>query len=96
MSKTVTVRELRSKSAQIWRELPEEGEMVVRNNGRAVALLTVVSDDTLQETLTALRRTKAMMAVEKIQTASVKEGRDKLSAAEIDEQIHAVRRKRSR
>ncbi len=96
MSKTVTVRELRSKSAQIWRDLPAEREMVVRSNGRAVALLTFVSDDTLQETLTALRRTRAMMAVEKIQTGSLDKGRNRLSTAAIDEEIRAVRRKRSR
>ena len=35
--KLLSVRDLRTHSARVWRELPDEGEMVVTSNGRPVA-----------------------------------------------------------
>ena len=38
--KFVSVRDLRGKSADIWRELPGEREMVITSNGRSSAMKT--------------------------------------------------------
>jgi len=38
--KFLSVRDLRGKSSQVWRELPEQKEMVVTNNGRPIAILS--------------------------------------------------------
>ncbi|BCV22168.1 hypothetical protein hamaS1_22370 [Moorella sp. Hama-1] len=36
----VTLRELRLKSGEIWRQLQKEGEMVITSNGKPVAVLS--------------------------------------------------------
>lgn len=94
--KTISVRDLRSKSAQIWRELEREKDMVVTSKGRPVGVLSYASEANLERTLTSLRRARAMLGLLEMQLRSVKAGRDRLPAREIDAEIAAVRRKRSR
>ena len=92
----VSVRELRGKSAAIWKALAVENDMVVTSNGKPVALLSATSEDTLEESLVALRRARALAAVTAMQQASVKAGADRLSLKEINAEIAAVRQGRSR
>ena len=92
----VSVRELRGKSAAIWRELAEEKDLVVTSNGKPIALLSATSEEMLEESLVAVRRARALAAVTAMQQASVKAGTDRLSAKEIEAQIQAVRRERPR
>ena len=92
--KTISVRDLRSKSAQIWRELPKEKDMVVTSNGRPVGVLSYASDTDLGKTLATLRRARAMLSVLSLQVQSVKTGKDRLTPEEITAEIAAVRRKR--
>ena len=44
----VTIRDFRSKSAQIQRELPKEREMVLTSNGKPIAILTATSADRIE------------------------------------------------
>ncbi|RPI70123.1 MAG: type II toxin-antitoxin system Phd/YefM family antitoxin, partial [Geobacteraceae bacterium] len=37
--KFLSVRDLRGKSAQVWKELPAEREMIITSNGRPIAIL---------------------------------------------------------
>ncbi|MBE0618825.1 MAG: type II toxin-antitoxin system prevent-host-death family antitoxin [Proteobacteria bacterium] len=92
----VTVRELRAKSAQVLRDLPAEGEVVVTSNGHPVAVLAPVDEAGLEETLRAFRRARAVDAVAALQRRSVESGRDRLSVEEIDAEIREVRRARTR
>jgi len=92
----VSVRELRGKSAAIWKELAEEKDLVVTSNGKPIALLSATSEDTLEESLVAVRRARALAAVTAMQQASLKVGADRLSVKEIDAEIAAVRKGRSR
>ena len=93
--KIISVRDLRSKSAQIWRELGREKDMIVTSNGRPVGVLSSATEETLQDTLTALRRARAMLGVIEMQFKSAREGRDRLTPNEIDAEIAAVRGKRA-
>ena len=88
----VTIRDLRSKSAQIQRQLPKEKEMVLTSNGKPIAILSAVSKDTFEELLVILRRARAMAAVEHIQTRSVKLGTDRMSSEELNKEIVAERK----
>ena len=45
----VSVRELRGKSAAIWKELAEEKDLVVTSNGKPIALLSATSEELLEE-----------------------------------------------
>jgi antitoxin (DNA-binding transcriptional repressor) of toxin-antitoxin stability system len=92
--KFLSVRDLRSKSAEIWKGLAAEREMVVTSNGRPIAILSTVTDETLEETLVAIRRSRAVAAVSETQRRSVQRGTHAITPAEIDAEIAAVRRAR--
>ena len=90
--KFISVRDFRISSSSIWRRLPSEREMIVTNNGRPVALLTPLTDETLEDTVSAVRRAKAINAVKKMQEISFKLGNDKMTLEEINAVITDVRK----
>jgi len=90
----VTVRDLRSKSAELWRDLADEREMVVTSNGRPVAVLAAVREDNVEEVLAAFRRNRALTAIETQQMESVARGTHLMTMQEIDAVIQEVRRER--
>jgi antitoxin (DNA-binding transcriptional repressor) of toxin-antitoxin stability system len=94
--KFISVRDLRSKSAQVWKELPEEREMIITSNGRPIAIIAAAKDSDLEESLSALRQARAVEAVASLQRRSVEKGNDKITMNEIDAEIKAVRKKRRR
>jgi len=94
--KFVSVRDLRGKSAQVWKALPEEKEMVITSNGRPIAILAAISDSNLEESLSAFRQARAVEAVASLQRRSVARGTDRISMAEIEAEIREVRKKRAR
>jgi antitoxin (DNA-binding transcriptional repressor) of toxin-antitoxin stability system len=94
--KFVTIRDLRSKSAQIRRNLPKEKEMILTANGNPIAILTAVSEDNMEDVLNAFRRVRAVTAVSSIQKRSCDLGKSHISFEEINEEIHAVRKMRKK
>lgn len=92
--KFLSVRDLRGNSARVWRELPNEREMVVTSNGRPVALLTAVDQSTVEQSLSAWRRVRATQAISDIQLESAHKGTDQLAMADIDAEIARVRQGR--
>jgi len=94
--KFLSVRDLRGKSAQVWKELPEEREMVVTSNGRPIAILAAITEANLEESLSAFRQARAVEAVVSLQRRSIQQGTSKISMDEINEEIKAVRKKRAR
>ena len=94
--KFVSIRDLRGKSAEVWKRLPGEREMIITNNGRPIAILAAVNESNLEESLTAFRQARAVEAVASLQRRSVEQGTDKISMGEVEEEIKAVRRKRAR
>ena len=90
----LSVRDLRGKSAQVWKELPEEGEMVVTNNGRPIAILSSVDEGSVEEALSAFRQARAVSAVASLQRRSVEKEMDSLSPADVDAEIKAARKRR--
>ena len=94
--KFISVRDLRGKSAVVWKELPVEREVVVTSNGRPIAILSAVSESNLEESLSAIRQARAAEAVMSLQRRSVERGTDAITMEEIDTEIKAVREKRKR
>ncbi len=92
--KLLSVRDLRSKPAEVWKSLAAAREMVVTSNGRPIAILSSVTEETLEETLAAIRRARAVAAVSEIQQRSIERGADSISLDEINAEITAVRRGR--
>jgi len=90
----VSVRELRARSAEVWRRLAKDGDMVVTSNGKPVAILSGVSQENLEESLSAIRRARAITAVQAMQRRSVETGASCMTKAEIQDEIDAARKGR--
>lgn len=88
----VSVRDLRGKSSSIWKKLQSEREMVITSNGKPIAVLSAVSENNLEETLMAIRRSVAVTSVNSLQEQAVRSGLDKTSPAEINNVIEEVRK----
>jgi antitoxin (DNA-binding transcriptional repressor) of toxin-antitoxin stability system len=89
--KFITVRDLRSSPAKVWKDLPVEKEMIVTNNGKPVALLTPVSDQNMESTLRAVRQAMAASAIEKLQLDARKNGTNRLSDEDVEREIAETR-----
>ena len=94
--KFLSVRDLKTKSSQVWKELLGQKEMIVTSNGRPIALLSSINENNLEQVLTAFRQARAANAVALIQYESAQKGTDKISMDEIDAEIGAVRSKRKK
>jgi len=94
--KFLSVRDLKTKSSQVWKELSDQKEMIVTSNGRPIALLSSINENNLEQVLTAFRRARATDAVAIIQYESAQKGTDKISMDEINAEIGAVRSKREK
>jgi antitoxin (DNA-binding transcriptional repressor) of toxin-antitoxin stability system len=92
----LSVRDLRGKSAQVWKELPDEREMIITSNGRPIAILSAITESNLEESLKAFRQARAVEAVARLQRRSVEQGTDRVTMDEIDAEIKAVRKTRAR
>ncbi len=92
--KMISVRDLRTKSAQIWKDLKKEYDMVVTSNGKPVGILSAATEGTVEESLNAVRRARATLAVMKAQMESVRKGKDKMTLEDINREIAAARRER--
>ena len=94
--KFLSIRELKSQSARVWRELPVEKEMIVTSNGRPIAMLSSINEANLEKVLKAFRTARASDAVAAIQYESTERDTDKITMEEIDAEIQAVRDERRR
>jgi antitoxin (DNA-binding transcriptional repressor) of toxin-antitoxin stability system len=94
--KFLSVRDLKTKASQVWKELPAQKEMIVTSNGRPIALLSSINENNLEQVLAAFRHARATNAVALIQYESTQKGADKISMDEIDAEIGAVRSEREK
>ena len=85
--KFLSVRDLKTKSSQVWKELPDQKEMVITGNGRPIAILSSTTENNLEQVLSAFRRARAVEAVASMQYESVRKGTDKITVAEINDEI---------
>lgn len=92
--KFLSVRDLKTKASAIWKELPNQKDMVITSNGRPIAILSSITEDNLEAVLSSFRQVRAMQAVNAIQYESVRKGTDNISMDEIDMEIELARSKR--
>jgi len=92
--KFVTVRDFRSRPTHVWKELKASDEMVLTSNGKPIALLTSISEESLEPTLHLLRKAKTLASVYSIQTKAQSDGLSKMSLDEINQEIGRVRQGR--
>jgi antitoxin (DNA-binding transcriptional repressor) of toxin-antitoxin stability system len=94
--KFVTVRDLRGRSAKVWKDLKKERDLVLTSNGKPMAILTEIDESTLEDRLAALRRARLGETIREIQRESARRRPKGMSLREINAEIKAVRAKRSR
>ncbi|MCI5120301.1 MAG: type II toxin-antitoxin system Phd/YefM family antitoxin [Candidatus Electrothrix sp. AUS4] len=94
--KLLSVRDLKTKSSQVWKDLPDQKEMVITSNGKPIAILSSVNEENLEQVLSAFRKTRVSEAVTLMQYDSVRKGKDKITLEEINNEIKSVRSKRIR
>jgi len=94
--KFVTIRDFRNKTAAIRKALSSEHEIVLTSNGRPFAIMADVDEDSFEEKLAALRRTRAYAVLDRIRTRAKATGVDGLTMEEIDAEIAKARRERQR
>lgn len=92
----VSVRDLRGRSAQIWRQLARFREMVITSNGKPIAIISSTSEDSVEESLAAIRKARAFAALDAIRRESARRGLDKMSMEEIDAIIQEIRKARTK
>lgn len=93
--KFVTIRDFRSKSGQIQRDLPKCKEMVLTSNGKPIAVISAVEEENLDGLLKAIYRAKAIEAVTSMQARATRAGAGRLIMREIDREIASVRNARA-
>jgi Phd_YefM. len=94
--KFISVRDFRIKPGEVWKELKINKDIVITSNGKPIAILNPINDNNLESSITALRRARALLALEEIQREAVSKGFDKITDKEIEEEIKAVRAERNR
>ena len=86
----ITVRELSTKPRKIWEKIRKE-EIIITSNGKPVAILSGVTEETLEKTLKTIRRGRALLALEEMQQQSLDRGLDRLTDTDIKMEIRATR-----
>lgn len=93
--KFIGVRDLRNKSAQVFKDLNKEREIVITSNGKPKAILSAVTEGNLELTLALVRRAKAVRAVHELQMRSVEKGTDKIKIDQVNAEIRSSRKQRN-
>jgi len=89
--KFITVRDLRTKPAAIWRDLKKERELVITNNGKPIGLITPILESGLEELLRAVRKARAEEALRSMRRTADDGDTISLSDEEISREIHRYR-----
>jgi antitoxin (DNA-binding transcriptional repressor) of toxin-antitoxin stability system len=91
----ISVRDLNTKPKEIWSKIKDE-EVVITSNGKPIALLSGVTEETLEKTVRAIRRSRALIALEEMQKKAIELGFDKWTDSQMESEIKAVRKSRKR
>jgi antitoxin (DNA-binding transcriptional repressor) of toxin-antitoxin stability system len=94
--KFVSVRELRGRPGLVWKALAAEKELVLTSNGKPIAILSSVGEDSFEEALGQLRRARAVEAASRLQGRAQARFPRALSPAEVTREIAAARKHRPR
>ena len=90
--KFVSVRELRLKPGEVWKAAKIEKDLVITANGRPIAILTGVDEDTFEHELATIKRARALTALDRLHRESVQKGKHTMSPEEIQVEIDEARR----
>ena len=91
--KFVSTRELRNNPGEV-RKLVQKEDLVLTADGKPVAVMLGVDGDDFEEMTLVIRQVRAQLALARMRKKAAARGLDKMSLAEINAEIRAVRAKR--
>jgi antitoxin (DNA-binding transcriptional repressor) of toxin-antitoxin stability system len=91
----VSIRDLRTRPADIWAKLRQQQDLILTANGKPIAILAGVDETQIEETLVALHRARAQAALSRLRKDVAARGLDRLSMDEIDAEIADARTERA-
>jgi len=94
--KFVTVRDFRLRPGNVWKDLETEEDIVITSKGKPIAVLLGTSAATFDETVRAVRRSKAELAVSRMRRTAVKRGLPGIPEKGIEAEIKTARKARGR
>ncbi|MFN2433570.1 MAG: hypothetical protein ABR599_12295 [Gemmatimonadota bacterium] len=94
MVKFLKYRDLRNTPSAVWQALRESDAVAIVSNGEPRALMLEIEGGDLEGALELVRRVRAQLALSRIQADAVRRGIDRLSDAEIEDEIRAARNDR--
>ena len=89
--KIIPSRQLSASPGKVWRQLEEEGALVISRDGVPRGILLSTSEATLLEDLRDQARRRARNAVSAVRRRALEGGIDAPSASEIEAEVAAVR-----
>jgi len=95
-TKTVTIRDFRTRPRQVRDALTREREAVLTANGRPVALLIAVDAASMDETIDTLKRARGLEALHAVRAEARRRGLAGMRAKDIDAIITKTRNARTR
>ncbi len=87
----VSVRELRTKPKEVWKKIKED-DIIITSNGKPIAILSGVTEASLDRELRAIRRGRALLALEKMQKVATARRLDQWTESKIEAEINAIRK----
>lgn len=90
----VTVRDLRGKTSDLWKQLEQERELVVTSNGKPIAILSATDEESFEQCLWTLRRSRAGDALARLQRDAAKRRLTGLTSEEVAAEIQRSRAQR--
>jgi hypothetical protein len=95
-TKWLASREFSARPGRALAAVSRAGRVLVTANGKPKAIMIPTSEATFAHDIAMLDRVALAQAVEAIRTESVTNGTDALTMAEVDAEVAAVRKSRSR
>ena len=93
---TISVSELKKKSASQWLKSAGKDDLVITSKGQPVAVLMRIAAASVESTRALVRSVRALQAQSALQQAAAASGAAELSMSDIDAEIAASRRARRR
>ena len=90
--KFISVRELRLKPGEVWKLAKQEKDLVITSNGRPIAILTGINEESFEEELDVIQRARALKSLDTIHKNSVMKGTHRINDQEIQLEIDTVRK----
>ena len=84
-----SIRDLRTESKTIWKNLSSGSEIVITNNGKPSALMIDIPDGSFDDVVQAVRQAKAMIAFNNMRKKAAAAGF--MTDEEIEAEIQAAR-----